>query len=170
MTHCACHSFLAPLPALALNTSPENFSDGPMIYLMHADVFCIKTWKMLQCTLLVERLLRLGVVVVESRFGCIILSEYFLHLQFCFTEDGRAVDSKQGGRREIHKCWKKQQISSCLTAVIDWIWNHLKGKLSVLQRDSREHKTTAELSPIWFITTEDFIIVELSDTKQLNAA
>lgn len=34
-----CHSFLAPS---CLSAAPENCSDGPMIYLTHADVFCIK--------------------------------------------------------------------------------------------------------------------------------
>ena len=33
----------------------------------------------------------------EQRFGWFILSEHFLHHQFCFAEDDRAVDSKQAG-------------------------------------------------------------------------
>lgn len=87
----ACHSFLAPsrlLWTLRLKTAPENSSDGPMIYLTHADVFCIKQPKCFSALYWWKMLL-------QQRFGCVIPSEHFLHHQVCFADNNGVADSKQ---------------------------------------------------------------------------
>lgn len=37
-----------------------------------------------------------GEKLLQQRFGCVILSEHFLHRQFCFAEDVGVADLKQG--------------------------------------------------------------------------
>lgn len=61
-----------------------------MIYLTHADIFCIQTASLLQCT-------RVWTGFLQQRFGCIILSEHFLDDRLCCAKHGRVVDSKQAG-------------------------------------------------------------------------
>lgn len=78
-------------PPSCPSTAPENCSDGPMIYLTHADVFCIKAAEMLQCTSLVEK--------SSSSRDLEVLSslKHFLHHRFCLAEDGEVANSKQAG-------------------------------------------------------------------------
>lgn len=99
-----CHSALALSLSRLLRILLKNSSDGPMTYLTHADVFCIKR------ALNASVHLHWWKSLLQQRLGCVIPSKHFLHHQFCFCWGQPGLPNQSERRKCFRKCWATKQI------------------------------------------------------------